>query len=738
MSALLGSRSRCSQPGAKARRDAANPPRANDDLVLKRPRVKTTLLEGARLLVPKKHGITEVRILEPGRGVTLAGYFDRAGTLAAALAARDGRLDHANIYVTLNPVKRALLSRAKNRLTRLRTLARDADIERRCWLPIDIDPVRPKGVSSTKAELKAARRKRDDVVAYLRGQGWSAPVLAVSGNGAHALFPLDLPNTSEITALIERALKTLDGKFSDDVAKVDTAVGNPSRVWKLYGSVARKGKATAARPHRRSYIETAPASLIPISRDHLHRLAEQASVRTGRLDMTEWPVLAAVRARGLFRATREPGHHCIKCPWAEDHSMDGGSAEAMLFEPSPENGNRGGFKCLHDHCAKRSIDDLIALIAPDSVHLLCMANIAPQAVHWLWLPWIPSEKVTLVEGDPGLGKSHLTLQLAAALSRGRGLPGMPRTAPANTLLLTAEDGLGDTVRPRLDAMGAELGHIFPLSGDLVFDAPGLALLEQAIQQTSARLVVVDPLVAYLGATVDLHRANETRAVMKQLAAIAERHHCAIVLVRHLTKSGKDHAIYRGLGSIDLTAACRSVMLVGCDPNDATRAALIHIKSNLAAKAASLGFTIADGVFKWTGPTTLTAADILGAEQGGQSAVQEAENFLRSALADGPVAVTAVQKQARVAGVAPKTLRRARESMRVIAKQVHEEGRKGAAAWTWSLPEADQSPAVEQTPTAEQAPTVEEGQVNSQTPSRGPKDGLEVHLPPPPSAPEEGK
>lgn len=717
MSARIGSRFRRSKAGAKTRRDAASPPPGTDDvLVLKRPRVRTTLLDGARLFVPEKNGITEVRILERGRGVTLAGYFDSPEALAEAVAGCNGHLGHANVYVSLNPVKPALLSRARNRLTSLKSLAKDADIAGRAWLPIDIDPVRPKGVSSTNAELTAARRKRDEVVAFLRGQGWAASALAISGNGAHALFRLDLPNSPEVTALIERVLKALDARFSDARAKVDTAVANPSRIWKLYGSVARKGRDTTARPHRRSYIETLPAILLPISREQLHKLAEQAAVTTGRLDRAEWPVLAAVRARGWLRDTRESGRHCIECPWADGHSTDGGPAEAMLFEPSPENSNRGGFKCLHDHCADRSIDDLIELVAPDTVRVLCMANIPPQAVRWLWLPWIPLGKSTLVEGDPGLGKSHFSLQLACALSRGRGLPGMPRTAPANTLLLTAEDGLGDTVRPRLDAMGADLSHIFPLSGDLVFDATGLAYLEQAIQQTSARLVVVDPLVAYLGATVDLHRANETRAVMKQLAAIAERHHCAIVLVRHLTKSGKDHAIYRGLGSIDLTAACRSVMLIGCDPNDAARAALIQIKSNLAAKAESVGFTIADGTFKWTRRTTLTAADILGAEQGGQSAVQEAEAFLRSVLAEGPVAALEVQKQARVAGVAEKTLRRARVAIGVICRQVHEEGRKGAAGWTWSLPPADHSP------------TVEEGQVNSQTPSPEPKNGLDIHLP----------
>jgi DNA repair protein RadA/Sms len=695
-------------------------------LVITRRKGKTPALDGARLLLRGNGGITEVRVIVPGRGVILGGYFNRTRALVRALANCADRLDDANVYATLNPVKPDLLERAPNRLRRLKTLTKDRDILNRRWFPIDVDPVRPAGVSSTRAELQAARCKRDELVAHLRLLGWGDPVVAISGNGAHALYRLDLPNTPEVTALIGRALKALDAQFSDDVAKVDTTVGNPSRVWKVYGTVARKGRSTKARPHRRSYIEIMPRHLRIVSHERLHRLAQEAAVTTGPLRQAEWSILAAVKARGLFRSTKAPGQHAIECPWSDQHTIDGGPTDAMLFEPSPANGNRGGYKCQHSHCDKRTIDDVIALVAPDAVQLLCMSEISPEEVRWLWFPRIPLDKLTLLEGDPGLGKSHLALQLATAVSLGYGLPGMLKTTPANTVLLTAEDGLGDTVRPRLDAMKADVSRIFQLDGPLVFDAAGLGQLEQAIQETSARLVVVDPLVAYLGATIDLHRANETRAITKQLAAMAARHHCAMVLVRHLTKSGKDRAIYRGLGSIDLTASCRSAMLVGSDPNDPTRAALVHIKSNLAAKAASLGFTIADGIFKWTGRTMLTAADILGAEQGGQSAVQEAEAFLRSVLADGPVAVAAVQKQARVAGVAEKTLRRARESLGVIPTQVHEEGRKGAAGWTWCLPDSE----------LPSAPA--EGQVNDPALSSVLADGHGVHLPLPPGEPGEGQ
>ena len=174
----------------------------------------------------------------------------------------------------------------------------------------------------------------------------------------------------------------------------------------------------------------------------------------------------------------------------------------------------------------------------------------------------------------------------------------------STLLLTAEDGWGDTVRPRLDALGADLARIKAIRVPLVFDEIGLQKLETVLRFYKPDLVVVDPLVAYFGGKRDLHRANETREVMARLANLAQRYRCAIVCIRHLTKSTRSKSVYRGIGSIDLTAAARSVLLVGEHPEKGR--GFVHIKSNLAPKGLAIGFTLEGGKFEWTGISFLTA------------------------------------------------------------------------------------------------------------------------------------
>ncbi len=221
------------------------------------------------------------------------------------------------------------------------------------------------------------------------------------------------------------------------------------------------------------------------------------------------------------------------------------------------------------------------------VTLKCVADVEAESIRWLWYPYVPQGKVTLVEGDPGVGKSWMVLAVATAVAAGQGLPNEAQCDPRNVLLLSSEDGLGDTIRPRLDALRADVSRIFALEGPLIFDGGGLGLVAQSIEKHQPRLVIIDPLVAYLGANVDLHRANETRSVMAALSRLAERTQSAIVVVRHLTKSGKERPIYRGLGSIDITAACRSVLLVGADPDQPTRRAVVQIKNNLAEIGSAL-------------------------------------------------------------------------------------------------------------------------------------------------------
>jgi len=321
--------------------------------------------------------------------------------------------------------------------------------------------------------------------------------------------------------------------------------------------------------------------------------------------------------------------------------------------------------------------------------LVCMFDIEPELVSWLWYPYIPSGKLTLLEGDPGVGKSWVSLAIATGVSLGKGLPGAEDVDLAPVLLASAEDGLGDTIRPRLGAMQADVRKIHAVTVPLDFANGGLDTLEGFTTQVKPALMIVDPLVAYIGAGVDLHRANETRAVMSKLADMAERHTCAILAVRHLTKASTLKAIYRGLGSIDLAASCRSVLMAGCDPEDGEKRAIVHIKSNLAPMGAAIGYELRDGAFYWTGESDLTWQRILAAEDNGEgpSARDEAADFLREELAGGPVEAAQVWRDSKDAGIAPATLKRAKAAIGVRSYRQNVSGApRGEGRWLWELPQ----------------------------------------------------
>lgn len=322
----------------------------------------------------------------------------------------------------------------------------------------------------------------------------------------------------------------------------------------------------------------------------------------------------------------------------------------------------------------------------EAVTLVCMADVEAESVSWLWCPYIPQSKLTLLEGDPGVGKSWVSLAIATAVSLGKGLPESEATEPAKVLLASAEDGLGDTIRPRLDAMKANVANIIAIDGALTFDDGGLLKLEGYIESLHPALVILDPLVAYLGAKVDLHRANETRAVMSRLAHIAEKYDVAILSIRHLTKGGAARPIYRGIGSIDFTASCRSVLLAGCDPENPQNRGLVHIKSNLAHEGDAIGFELRDGNFYWTGECSLTAGQILATEDTEHtSALDEAIDFLKEELTDGPVPASEILSNARSAGLSEKTVRRAKSRLGISTRRQGETGKRGGGRFTWELP-----------------------------------------------------
>ena len=214
--------------------------------------------------------------------------------------------------------------------------------------------------------------------------------------------------------------------------------------------------------------------------------------------------------------------------------------------------------------------------------LIKMSEVQSQEIEWLWFPFIPYGKLTIIQGDPGDGKTTLVLNIAAKLSKGERLDeNMNITETVNIIYQTAEDGLADTVKPRLELAGADCERI------AVIDESEKSLsmiderLEEAIVRTHAKLLILDPIQAYLGGGMDMNRANEARDMTKRLGALAEKYKCAIILIGHMNKASGNKAAYRGMGSIDFFAVARSVLLVGRVEGESNIRAVVQIKNNLA-------------------------------------------------------------------------------------------------------------------------------------------------------------
>jgi archaellum biogenesis ATPase FlaH len=326
-----------------------------------------------------------------------------------------------------------------------------------------------------------------------------------------------------------------------------------------------------------------------------------------------------------------------------------------------------------------------------------VSDVRREEVSWLWHHRIPRGKLTIVEGDPGEGKSFLSQAIATAITRGCGLPGQEEQKESETvLIMSAEDGLGDTIRPRLEDMGADIRRVVALRG--LTDGEGqerpltladLDVIEKAIVEYRPALVIVDPIIAYVAGR-DTHKANEVRGLLAPLAALAEKYKVAVLAIRHLNKSATK-AAYRGQGSVDFLAACRSAFLAGEDPENPGQKVLCHIKANLGPKTPSLTYTINDGRFLWGEETTLTAEQILAVpvEAEERSKLEEAKSFLQDVLSGGPVASSEVEKEAKAAGITSATLKRAKTVWGVKAKKASFGG-----GWIWDLPDRRSSSKIE--------------------------------------------
>lgn len=331
-----------------------------------------------------------------------------------------------------------------------------------------------------------------------------------------------------------------------------------------------------------------------------------------------------------------------------------------------------------------------------------LGDVAPERVDWLWPGRIPRGKLTLLDGDPGTGKSTLLVDLAARCSTGGPMPdGTPTDDVSAVVIMSAEDGLADTIVPRLLAAGGDPSMVTAVTeveydtetGSRASRPPSLpddvALLQQRVLELGARLVIVDVLNAYLSSRVNGHNDQAVRGALVPLARMAEQTGAAVVLVRHLNKGAGMKAIYRGGGSIGIAGAARVALLVADDPTDDTRQVLAVAKSNLAAKSPSLAYRIVGDEshnasrLEWLGHAEHTADDLLD-DAGTRTAVDHAEHWLRDTLRPGPVASDVINQRATAAGISSRTLRRARERPGFHKGKVGMDGR-----WCWSLSEVGQ-------------------------------------------------
>ena len=705
--------------------------------------VPTEPRAAARLFFDLLGGFVEVRAFLPssGRVQTWSGYYDDGDELTRDMVEATDR-GATGVFATVNPPVSALRARGLNRLARASRggTTSDDEIERRIFLVLDLDPVRPSGISATDAEKTEGRERARAIVAYLRSRDWPEPVVVDSGNGVHLYYPVDLP--TDDGGLVARVLQALDARFSDGAVHVDTTVGNASRIMKVPGTWARKGEDTTERPHRRAAFLSLPdwtdGSKRPaVSRRQLEDLAALAptndkadvgadveTVRSaleavavlGRLSYPDWSRLSAsvlaacggdasAAERLLVETVGEekPGEYRTVLA-----SRSGEIGPGTLFYMARDAGwtrpKRTRQERRERARAERHRDRRRAVpVEPGTVPLgVCVADVEAEPVRWMWEPWLASGKIHNLDGDPGTGKSTLYAYLAACFTAGVPWPDgspVPPEARGGVVVVTSEDDVATTIKPRMEAAGADVSRVSVVSliptpnghGRMPVLPDDINLLIGECERIGARLLVIDPVTAYLG-DVNSHRDSDVRGALAPLAEAAERAGVAVLLIRHLNKGTGGSALYRSGGSIAFSGLARVVLLAARLPDDPDRRGLAVTKNNLAAFPQTLGYHLESagpfnvGLAAWHGPISLTADDLVRppAAQASTPAQDDAADFLTDTLAAGPRLAREVYAEAEAAGITERTLKRAKARLGVGAER--RGGPGGSGAWYWIGPE----------------------------------------------------
>jgi putative DNA primase/helicase len=678
----------------------------------------------------------------------------------------------ASPYIPLNVIDPQLLARHNNRIEEFAgATATDANVLRRQWLLVDLDPCRPKDTSATAEQLELVFKRAEAIFRFLVVEcGWTKPVSADSGNGLHLLFRIDLPVDEHSLALVRNILAALAARFDDDKVKVDRSVCNAGRIVKPYGTVANKGDHTPAAPWRLSKLRVVPDPIETMPLESLQALAAEGakkpktkSTGNGYEQARAWTAadLQDFFTRGGIEATGPEQHEgalCWKlgcCPFNAEH----GFGEAAVFL---QQDGVLGFKCLHNSCADKHWADLRTLVDGDpdtrrnsngSAHgrtdsgaesgakpmsepmagLICAATINPEPIDWLWYLWLALAKLHILAGAPGTGKTTVALALAAILSSAGRWPDGTTARRGNVLIWSSEDDPKDTLVPRLIAMGADLSCIHFVEtaqdGDRTrpFDpATDMAQLRATIKHLgiSPDLLIVDPIVSAVAG--DSHKGAETRRSLQPLVDLGAAERCALLGISHFSKgtAGRD-VVERVTGSLAFGALARLVFAAAKMPDDQGGGRFIaRAKSNLGPDGGGYGYEIQQhplpnhpdisaSTVVWGAVIEGNARDILAQAETAEDTdtktqTTEAQDWLRDLLSNGPVLADLAGRKAKAAGISEKPLRTARERLGVKPFKKNFKG-----GWLWALPNAKEArPSQDAPEDAQGAQTLRPGNVGA--------------------------
>lgn len=332
----------------------------------------------------------------------------------------------------------------------------------------------------------------------------------------------------------------------------------------------------------------------------------------------------------------------------------------------------------------------------NNLRIISGSEVEPREVEWLWYPYIPYGKVTIIQGDPGEGKSTFVLNLAAMLTTGTTLPssaGIQSESPAgdfvgesepiNVIYQNTEDDLEDTVIPRFIKAGGDRSRVFFIDESDAALSFADKRIGETIRRTGAKLIIFDPLTSYIGEDISINLANEVRSRMNYLIDVAKATGCAIIIVGHMNKMSGAKALYRSLGSIDVVGSARSCLLIGSSPDDPSKRIMAVQKCNLAEKGKAIEFSIDSGKVSFLRQVDVTADELVNAFSSAgkrtNTKLEKAKEVLVCMLTDGPKLQRDVMAEMTALGISKRTAADAKGELGVVSRKIKD-------AWIWELPE----------------------------------------------------